>query len=51
MHSTHGEDQLERSGPAVPAGGDGDAFVIVVRNVAKLKYCALNVENDMQPTW
>jgi hypothetical protein len=34
MRSTHGEDQLEGSGPAVP-GGDGNAFVVVVRNVAK----------------
>jgi hypothetical protein len=33
--SPHGEDQLEGSGPAVPAGGDGSAVVIVVRNVAK----------------
>jgi hypothetical protein len=33
--STLGEDQLEGSGPAVLAGGHGDAFVIVVRNVAK----------------
>jgi len=24
MRSTHGEDQLEGSGPAVPAGGNGD---------------------------
>jgi hypothetical protein len=24
MRSTHGEDQLEGSGPAVPAGGDGN---------------------------
>jgi hypothetical protein len=35
MCSTHGEDQLEGSGPAVPGGGDGNAFVIVVRYVAK----------------
>jgi hypothetical protein len=35
MRSTHGEDQLEGSGPAVPAGGDGDALVIIVKNVAK----------------
>jgi hypothetical protein len=35
MCSTHGEDQLEGSGPAVLAGGDGDGLVIVVRNVAK----------------
>jgi hypothetical protein len=32
---THGEDQLEVSGPAVLAGGHGNAFVIIVRNVAK----------------
>jgi hypothetical protein len=37
MRSTHGEDKLEGSGPAVPAGGDGNDFVIVVRNVAKAK--------------
>jgi hypothetical protein len=35
MCSTHGEDQLEGSGPAVPAGGDGNAVVIIVRKVAK----------------
>jgi hypothetical protein len=35
MYSTHGEDQLEGSGTVVPAGGDGIAFVIIVRNVAK----------------
>ncbi len=29
------EDQLEGSGTAVPAGGDGDAVVTIVRNVAK----------------
>jgi hypothetical protein len=90
MCSKQVEVQLERSGSAVLAGGDGDFFVIVVRNVAKaqvlcpkcthneaswkdlallfllvgrgmllillsemlqmLKYCALNVENDVQPT-
>jgi hypothetical protein len=35
MCSPHGEDQLEGSGPGVPAGGDGDGIVIFVRNVAK----------------
>ncbi len=35
MCSLHSEDQLEGSGPAVPAVGDGDAVVIIVRNVAK----------------
>ncbi len=37
MCSPHGEDQLEGSRPAVPAGGDGYAVVIVVRNVAKAR--------------
>jgi hypothetical protein len=35
MRSTHGEDQLEGSGPAVLAGGDGSAVAIIARNVAK----------------
>ncbi len=35
MCRIQGEDQLEGFETAVPAGGDGDAFVIVVRNVAK----------------
>jgi hypothetical protein len=43
MCSTHGEDQLEGSGPAVLAGGDGDAVVILLQMLQKLKYCALNV--------
>ncbi len=29
--------KLEGSGIAVPAGGDGDAVVIIVRNVAKAR--------------
>jgi hypothetical protein len=35
MCRTQGEDQLEGSGSAVLAGGDGNALVIIVRNVAK----------------
>ncbi len=37
LRSPHSKDQLEGSGPAVPAGGDGDVVVIIVRNVAKAR--------------
>ncbi len=50
MCRTQGEDQLEGSWPAVPAGGDGDAVVIVVKNVAKAEVLCPKCGNDVQHT-
>jgi hypothetical protein len=48
MRSPHSKDQLEGSGPAVPAGGDGNAFVIVVRNDAKVQVLCPKCLNYVQ---
>jgi hypothetical protein len=50
MRSTHGKNQLEGSGPDVPAGGDGNDVVIIVRKVAKGQVLCPKHVNNAQHT-